>query len=192
MDIRNFFFKYRSYTPIPIAIMIIYFSQNINVFMPIGILFLLIGESIRVWSVSFAGGETRTVKVGAPELCTAGPYSYVRNPIYLGNMLMYIGIVIIAGSPNLSLMILTVFSFFIIQYTLIISLEEETLDELFGDEYIEYHKTVPAIFPRLKKWPNNDDRVPSSLIKTLKTEKRTLQNVTLILTLVVLRVIIFI
>ena len=192
MDIRNFFFKYRSYTPIPIAIMIIYFSRNINVFMPIGILFLLIGESIRVWSVSFAGGETRTIKVGAPALCTAGPYSYVRNPIYLGNMLMYIGIVIIAGSPNLFLMVLTVFSFFIIQYTLIISLEEETLDELFGDEYVEYKKNVPSILPRLKKWSNKDDRIPSSLIKTLKTEKRTLQNVALILILVALRVLIFI
>ena len=91
-----------------------------------------------MWSVSYAGGETRTTSVGAPSLCTAGPYGFVRNPIYVGNMLMYLGIVIVAGSPNLMLMALATMSFFIIQYSLIISLEEEKLDELFGSDYTTY------------------------------------------------------
>ena len=97
MDIRNFFFKIMSLTPIPIEFSIIYFAQpdNHNVFL--GFAVLLVGELIRMWSVSYAGGETRTTKVGAPSLCTAGPYGYVRNPIYVGNMLMYLCIVIIAG-----------------------------------------------------------------------------------------------
>ena len=132
MDIRQFFFKYRSYTPIPIAILILYFSLEHSPYYPLGLLMLMFGELIRIWAVSYAGGKTRTRKVGAPELCTSGPYSFTRNPLYLGNMFMYIGISIIAGAPNIILMISTVFTFFIIQYTFIVSLEEETLTTLFG------------------------------------------------------------
>ena len=141
-----------------------------------------------MWSVSYAGGETRTTSVGAPSLCTAGPYGFVRNPIYVGNMLMYLGIVIVAGSPNLMLMALATMSFFIIQYSLIISLEEEKLDELFGPDYTTYKSNVRAIVPRFRRWKTDDDRKPLPLLKLIKTEKRTLQNVTFILTLIVVRI----
>ena len=187
MDIRNFFFKNRSFTPIPVAISIIYFAQPDNPNILIGFVILLLGELIRMWSVSYAGGETRTTNVGAPSLCTAGPYGYVRNPIYVGNMLMYLGIVIIAGSPNVTLMALTTMTFFIIQYSLIISLEEQKLDELFGLEYVTYKKNVRAIFPRFTKWKTDDNRTPLSFGRLLKTEKRTLQNVAFILTLINVR-----
>ena len=188
MDIRNFFFANRSFTPIPIALSIIYFAQPENQNIVLGFMVLLVGELIRMWSVSYAGGETRTTNVGAPSLCTAGPYGYVRNPIYVGNMLMYLGIVIIAGSPNLMLMVLATMSFFIIQYSLIISLEEEKLDELFGPEYVAYKSNVRAILPRFTRWKTDDDRRPLSIMKLVKTEKRTLQNVAFILTLIVIRI----
>ena len=188
MDIRNFFFANRSFTPIPIALSIIYFAQPENQNILLGFMVLLVGELIRMWSVSYAGGETRTTSVGAPSLCTAGPYGYVRNPIYVGNMLMYLGIVIIAGSPNLMLMVLATMSFFIIQYSLIISLEEEKLDELFGPEYVAYKSNVRAILPRFTRWKTDDDRRPLSIMKLVKTEKRTLQNVAFILTLIVIRI----
>ena len=188
MDIRNFFFANRSFTPIPIALSIIYFAQPENQNIVLGFMVLLVGELIRMWSVSYAGGETRTTSVGAPSLCTAGPYGYVRNPIYVGNMLMYLGIVIIAGSPNLMLMVLATMSFFIIQYSLIISLEEEKLDELFGPEYVAYKNNVRAILPRFTRWKTDDDRRPLSIMKLVKTEKRTLQNVAFILTLIVIRI----
>ena len=188
MDIRNFFFANRSFTPIPIALSIIYFAQPENQNIVLGFMVLLVGELIRMWSVSYAGGETRTTSVGAPSLCTAGPYGYVRNPIYVGNMLMYLGIVIIAGSPNLMLMVLATMSFFIIQYSLIISLEEEKLDELFGPEYVAYKSNVRAILPRFTRWKTDDDRRPLSIMKLVKTEKRTLQNVAFILTLIVIRI----
>ena len=188
MDIRNFFFANRSFTPIPIALSIIYFAQPENQNIVLGFMVLLVGELIRMWSVSYAGGETRTTNVGAPSLCTAGPYGYVRNPIYVGNMLMYLGIVIIAGSPNLMLMVLATMSFFIIQYSLIISLEEEKLDELFGPEYVAYKNNVRAILPRFTRWKTDDDRRPLSTMKLVKTEKRTLQNVAFILTLIVIRI----
>ena len=188
MDIRNFFFKNRSFTPIPVALSIIYFAQPDNHYVLFGAATLLLGEGIRMWSVSYAGGETRTTNVGAPSLCTAGPYGFVRNPIYVGNMLMYLGIVIIAGSPNLTLMIITTMTFFLIQYSLIISLEEEKLLELFGEDYNIYRKNVRSIIPRIYRWKTNDNRSPLPIIKLIKTEKRTLQNVMFILTLIIIRI----
>ncbi len=74
-----------------------------------------------------------------------------------------------------------------IQYTLIVSLEEETLTHLFGEAYVNYKNNVPPIFPRLTPWKNTDQAKRIPLLKTLKTEKRTLQNVFLILTLIFLR-----
>ena len=188
MDIRNFFFKNRSFTPIPVALSIIYFAQSDNNYILFGAITLLLGEGIRMWSVSYAGGETRTTKVGAPSLCTAGPYGFVRNPIYVGNMLMYLGIVIIAGSPSPTLMIVTTMTFFLIQYSLIISLEEEKLSELFGEEYNVYRKNVRSIIPRIYRWKTNYNRSPLPFMKLIKTEKRTLQNVIFILTLIIIRI----
>ena len=187
MDIRNFFFKYRSYTPIPIGVMILFFSRPNNGFVFLGLAFLIAGESIRLWAVSYAGGITRTRKVGAPKLCSSGPYSYVRNPLYVGNMFMYLGFVFIGGAANIFLMAATTLGFFLIQYSLIISLEEETLNGLFNANYTRYKENVPAIFPRLTPWKNDDLRTPKTIFKTLKTEKRTLQNVAFILILLYFR-----
>ena len=187
MGIRNFFFTFRSYTPIPIGVMIIYFARPENTYFYGGTTLLLSGELIRMWAVSYAGGETRTRNVGASKLCTSGPYAFVRNPLYAGNMLMYLGIVFIAGATNVFLMAATTFSFFLIQYSLIISLEEERLDELFGQEYSRYKENVPAIFPRISRWDGSKNRKPTKIINTIKTEKRTLQNVVFVLILIFVR-----
>ncbi|MFQ6611595.1 MAG: methyltransferase family protein [Fidelibacterota bacterium] len=188
MDIRNFFFKYRSFTPVPIALLIIYFAHTPNPLIIYGIVILALGEGIRLWAVAFAGGKTRTREVGAPSLCTSGPYAQIRNPLYTGNMLMYAGIVLIAGAPNIWWMLAVTMIFFLIQYSLIISLEEETLKNLFGQEYETYQENVPSILPRLRPWKNKDQREPMSLLKTLKTEKRTLQNVVFVLLLISIRI----
>ncbi len=187
MDIREFFFKYRSYTPIPLALLIIYFAQPALPFILAGTICLVVGEAIRFWAVSYAGGVTRTRQVGAPSLCTAGPFRYVRNPLYLGNMLMYTGIVLIAGAPSLLAMLITTWLFFIVQYLLIISLEEETLTNLFGEAYLNYQRHVPRLIPRLRGHKIPPSPKPASFWKTLNTERRTLQNVLLILILLTLR-----
>ena len=187
MDIRNFFFKYRSYTPIPLGIMIVYFARPNSLHLSLGALLLFVGEAIRIWAVSYAGGITRTRNVGAPKICSSGPYAFVRNPLYVGNMMMYLGVVFIAGAANVYLMAATTIAFFLIQYSLIISLEEETLRGLFEKNYKEYEKNVPAIFPRLRPWKNPDNRKPQKIFKTIKTEKRTIQNVVFILVLIFFR-----
>ena len=185
MDLRNFLFKNRSFTPIPIVLTLLYFSNPALPFLVYGIALAALGESIRINAVRYAGGATRTTKVGAPSLCTTGPYARTRNPLYLGNMIIYCGIVLIAGGTYMWELFILVFSFFTFQYFMIISLEEETLVGLFGDDYDTYRK----IFPRITPWIGTDDRSPTLIFNTLKTEKRTLQNLTFILFLIALRAI---
>ncbi len=191
MDIRNFFFKNRSYTPVPLALLIIYFAHPSWPLSVWGLVVVLLGEMTRASGVRYAGGITRTTKVGAPSLCTSGPFARVRNPLYLGNMIMYTGIVLFAGSSNLLVMLLITWAFFILQYGLIISLEEQKLTELFGDAYETYKANVPALLPRLRPWPNTDDRTPMSIAKTVRTERRTLQNVAVIAVIILLRAFLF-
>ena len=184
MDLRYFLFSNRSFTPIPLVLVILYLSSFSYPYFIIGIGLIVIGESIRIYGVRFAGGATRTREVGAPSLCTSGPYSRCRNPLYLGNMIIYCGVVLMAGGQFLWPLLLIVFIFFTLQYSMIISLEEETLVKLFGNEYQLYRESVPKLFPRISPWLGNDKRVPLTMIQTLKTEKRTLQNIIIIIILI--------
>ena len=97
MDIRRFLFKNRSFTPIPIILTVIYFSSPSTPYVYMGFVLVITGEVIRFNAVRYAGGATRTTKVGASSLCTAGPYARTRNPLYLGNVIIYAGMVFVAG-----------------------------------------------------------------------------------------------
>ena len=185
MDLRSFLFTKRSFTPIPIVLMILYFSDPTYPFWAYGFFLILIGEFIRINAVSYAGGRTRTIKVGADSLCISGPYSRTRNPLYIGNLFIYGGVVLFSGGEYMIQLFFIVIIFFVFQYSMIVSLEEEKLLTLFGQSYLEYKKNVPRIIPQIKAWNNNQKRDPIGLYKTLKTEKRTLQNMFLIIILII-------
>ncbi len=187
MDIRQFFFKNRSYTPIPLVLLLLFFSKPYQPIIYFGFILLTMGEICRIWAVRYAGGRTRTTKVGAPSLCTSGSFAYVRNPLYLGNMIIYSGVVLIAGGPKVWWMIGITLLFFIIQYSLIVSLEQETLTKLFGKEYLTYCENVPALIPRLTPWKHRLTQEPLSFNKVFKPEKNTILNILLILILIFIR-----
>tara|TARA_B110001454_G_scaffold19283_2_gene17930 strand:+ start:1685 stop:2281 length:597 start_codon:yes stop_codon:yes gene_type:complete len=187
MYIRQFFFKNRSYTPIPIVLIIIYYSEQSQPHVLIGVGLIIMGEIIRISAVRYAGGATRTRNVGAPYLCTSGPYSLTRNPLYCGNVIIYTGMVFFAGGAWVWYTLTFVAIFFIIQYYYIISLEEETLKEKFKSQYDIYITNVPKLFPRLSAWKGDSQISPKGLLSTLKTEKRTLQNIFLISSLIIFK-----
>lgn len=186
MDLRQFFFKYRSYTPIPLLLVMLCFSTPYIPAIYWGFALIVVGELIRIWAVRYAGGRTRTRKVGAPSLVTSGPFAYVRNPLYLGNVLIYLGFVFVAGGNHMWWFFLICLLFFILQYSLIVSLEQETLLKKFGKEYSIYCKNVPALIPRLTPWKSTTDSSPKPK-KIFKPEKSTLLNIILILLLIYFR-----
>ena len=178
MDFRQKLFQYRSYTPIPFLVAMVFLAHSTFVSLVAGLLFAIIGESLRLWGVSFAGGETRTRgPVGGSKLVTQGPFAYVRNPLYLGNMLIYFGIGIMANVPILALASLI---YFFVQYTLIVSLEEESLLKLFGTHYTDYVQAVPRFIPSFSRYKdNNTVKFECSWKKGITSEKRSLQAICL-------------
>ena len=148
-DIRRLIFKYRSYTPIPFLIVMVWFADPSVLSLIVGFTIVFIGEMIRFWGVSIAGAETRTTgSVGGTYLITSGPFAYVRNPLYVGNMLVYAGIGVMSMARFPWLLVVAVVWFYV-QYYLIVTREEEYLAERFGEEYAAYAKEVRRFLPRL-------------------------------------------
>ena len=169
-------FKYRSYTPIPF-LLIMFFYANPNIWsILIGLAIALTGEAIRIWGVSWAGSETRTTGgVGGSFLVIRGPFAHVRNPLYVGNILMYTGLGIMSFALFPYLQILGLF-FFYFQYRLIVKEEELYLEKTYGKDYENYRQNVPRFFPRLKGYKVDGLEQPEYILKKgLESEKRSLQ-----------------
>ncbi|HAB51567.1 MAG: protein-S-isoprenylcysteine methyltransferase [Ignavibacteria bacterium RIFOXYB2_FULL_35_12] len=169
-------FKYRSYTPIPFLIVMFFFANpNIwSIFTGLGI--ALAGEAIRIWGVSWAGSETRTTgNVGGSFLVISGPFAHVRNPLYVGNILMYTGLGIMSFALFPYLQILGLI-FYYFQYKLIVQEEELYLEKTYGKDYENYRQKVPSFFPALKAYKVDGLKQPEYILsKGLRSEKRSLQ-----------------
>ena len=79
------------------------------------------------------------------ELITQGPYSIVRNPIYLGMFGMILGTGLVFSRWWMAL--IAIF-FFLIGNQIRIRAEEKLLRESFGEKFDDYARRVPAFFPR--------------------------------------------
>ena len=168
-------FNYRSYTPIPFLILMVIFAKPTVASLVVGFAVALFGEYLRLWGVSWAGSETRTTGgVGGTYLIISGPFAYVRNPLYVGNILLYVGIGIMSMAlfPYLQIAALIFFSF---QYYFIVLEEEGYLVDEFS-EYSEYCKQVPRFLPRLTPYKNSAvEQPPFSMKAGLRSEQRSLQ-----------------
>ncbi|HMN49492.1 MAG TPA: isoprenylcysteine carboxylmethyltransferase family protein [Ignavibacteriaceae bacterium] len=181
-------FKYRSYTPIPFLILMLIFENASVTSLVIGFVIALTGELIRLWGVSWAGSETRTTGgVGGSFLVISGPFAHVRNPLYVGNILLYFGIGIMSMSlfPYLQIVALL---FFVFQYFVIVKEEEGYLIKTFGEDYKKYFNNVPRFLWRFSSY--KDESIPQPefiLSKGLKSETRTLQAFGFVALLIVIK-----
>jgi len=181
-------FKYRSYTPIPFILLMLIFQKATFISILIGFTIILFGEFFRLWGVSYAGSETRTTDgVGGTFLVVSGAFAYVRNPLYLGNMLMYLGVGIMSMALFPYLLIIALL-FFFWQYTVIIKEEEGFLKIKFGNNYENYSKAVPKLIPRFSKYSNSAiEQPPLNLGAGLRSERRTMQAIFAVSFLVIIR-----
>ncbi|MGB5289804.1 MAG: isoprenylcysteine carboxylmethyltransferase family protein [Ignavibacteriaceae bacterium] len=169
-------FKYRSYTPIPFLVIMIIFQASTIWTLVIGFTIAMLGELIRFWGVSWAGSETRTTgSVGGTFLIINGPFAYVRNPLYVGNILIYLGLGVMSFAWFPYLQIVAIL-FFLLQYYLIVKEEESYLREKFREDYKNYCENVPPFFPRLTPYKNAKvTQPPFSTVAGLRSETRSLQ-----------------
>jgi protein-S-isoprenylcysteine O-methyltransferase Ste14 len=174
-------FKYRSYTPLPFLLLMMVFQEATITSLSVGFIIVLIGEFFRLWGVSYAGSETRTTGggVGGTYLVVSGPFAHVRNPLYFGNMVIYIGIGVMSMALYPYLLIIAAL-FFYFQYYTIIRDEEQFLENKFGEKYKDYFAKVPRWIPTFEKYKNPGlEQPPFKLNMGLRSERRTLQAISL-------------
>ncbi len=102
----------------------------------IGLPVSLCGLALRAWA---AGHLAKNA-----QLARSGPYASVRNPLYIGTLLVAAGLVLASRSVGLGILFAVVFGLI---YLPVIQLEEQHLRSLFP-EYTAYAQQVPALLPR--------------------------------------------
>lgn len=160
----HFFFRWRSYIPLLlIPPMAIAFEESTYVEDAIGdnledvvvlICFIisLIGLAIRCFTVGFIPGSTsgrNTTEQRADHLNTSGMYSIVRNPLYLGNFIIILGVIL---SIKVWWLVLIFSLVFFIYMERIILAEEKFLHDKFGATYDDWRAKTPVIIPAFKQW----------------------------------------
>lgn len=118
----------------------------------LGVLIALTGQAIRVAVIGtvyiIRGGKDR--KVYAEELVTGGFFAHCRNPLYVGNILVLLGLLTIWNSPVAWAVGVP---FFLVGYVAIVAAEENFLRGEFGTAFDDYCARVPRWVPRLGGLP---------------------------------------
>ena len=112
------------------------------------------GEVMRMWAVGYSGVTTRGDVVTAPALVTAGPYAYVRNPLYVGNFVTAAGFALAFTGRNSAAVRAALVGGSLAAmagiYGVIVPHEERYLRETFGPAFDDYAARVPRVIPALE------------------------------------------
>lgn len=116
----------------------------------VGLALIVIGETIRLAGVAAAGTVTRRRSRNVQRLVTYGIFGWVRNPLYIGNFLIWVGFVTISGVLWFLPFAVLLFA---VEYELIVRYEEGVLESIFGRDYLDYKNCTPRWIPRPPKTP---------------------------------------
>jgi protein-S-isoprenylcysteine O-methyltransferase Ste14 len=157
-------FRWRSFLPlvfVPFLVDAAIRGEQVEHFLgePLGDLFelasiglVILGQALRAYTVGHVPRGTSGRNVTgqlAEELNTTGIYSVVRNPLYLANCLMYLGVALFSQSLSAALVMVLVL---LPYYERIIVAEEAFLSAKFGAAYDDWAARTPAFLPKLSGW----------------------------------------
>ena len=149
--IGNLLFHYRNALfPLVYALFIFRsqpFTHNYRLAFFLGFLVALAGQFLRAATIGLEyiirGGRNR--QVYAEGLVQGGMFAHCRNPLYVGNFLILLGL----GIASNSLLFLSLgIPFFVFAYAAIIAAEEDYLRNKFGEEFTRYCARVNRLVPR--------------------------------------------
>jgi len=126
------------------AILLIFFAKPGVPGLLIGMFLIFLGESIRIW----AAGHLQKNEM----LTVSGPYSYVKNPLYIGSILITAGFCILVDNIYLLAAATFMFCFHYIPYKK--RVEGDRLKRIFGSQYEDYDEKVPEYLPRWTPYPH--------------------------------------
>jgi len=149
-------FEQRSWVPVPLALLLIgvrWHWLRSSWLLAAGLAIVAGGLGIRFWAVRHIGTISRTRSARLGPLMSRGPFALVRNPLYIGNFLIWIGFAVSSGLLWMAPVALAIFA---VHYTAIIRFEEASLTRHFGYAYVDYMRTVP-------RWGLHPSRLSAAL-----------------------------
>jgi protein-S-isoprenylcysteine O-methyltransferase Ste14 len=174
----NTLFKYRGQIPVLLfflAVPVIYFTKYDQIEEPVQIgltvvslLLSIIGFVIRAYAIGTTPKGTsgrNTEEQVAESLNKTGIYSSLRHPLYLGNFLIWIGIVVFTF--NIYFVVIVSLAFWL-YYERIMFAEERFLERKFGEDYLSWSEKVPAFIPDFKNYIKGN--IPFSFKSVLRRE----------------------
>jgi protein-S-isoprenylcysteine O-methyltransferase Ste14 len=181
----NWLFKYRSYLPTAMLVLVAPALWELRTgrwafrtepwWAACCLVFAAAGLFVRSHAVGHAapgtsGRNTRAQK--AHSVNTTGMYSVVRHPLYLGNYLIFAGLLLFVGVWWFA--VLGSLAYWI-YYERIMYAEEEFLRQSYGEQYVEWASKTPAFLPRLGQWRAATE--PFSMLKVMRNENTTLLGI---------------
>jgi protein-S-isoprenylcysteine O-methyltransferase Ste14 len=146
--VGGWLFRHRSSIPVPLAIAVLVLqigevTPSIALIAG-GVALTFLGELLRLWAVHHIGVISRTRSDRLGPLIAAGPFAFVRNPLYLGNIALWAGFALTARLVWLAPVIIALLG---LEYHAIVRWEERLLEARLGDGYREYAARVPRWIP---------------------------------------------
>jgi protein-S-isoprenylcysteine O-methyltransferase Ste14 len=145
-------FRWRSFTPVllvVVAVPLLWRSRGpaSPLWLASGLVLCIAGQALRAWVLGQVpdGTSGQNEKLIATSLNTTGPYALTRNPLYLGNLGIALGLCLMAHEAWLLSMVALLFA---VQYRAIIAAEERFLRDRFAAEYDAWSARVPRFWPR--------------------------------------------
>ena len=174
-------FRLRSFTPVPVIVGLAFLLARSRgaagpggpeadaVLNWLGLAVALAGQALRFYTLGQVpeGTSGQGDVLEAVTLNTRGPYAYVRNPLYVGNLGICLGLLLIANDPWVYLGGL---AFFFGEYFFIIRAEENFLRQKCGTAYEEFLAKVPRWVPRLTPAYEGKLRTRFDLGRAIKKE----------------------
>jgi protein-S-isoprenylcysteine O-methyltransferase Ste14 len=147
--VGGWLFRHRTSLPLPIVAGLLLPASPLSAslrtaLVAAGILTVVLGEALRLWAVHHIGVISRTRSDRLGPLVDSGPFSLIRNPLYVGNILLWTGF---AFSARLAWMAPVVLVLLALEYHAIVRWEERLLETRLGASYVAYRERVPRWVP---------------------------------------------
>jgi protein-S-isoprenylcysteine O-methyltransferase Ste14 len=169
-------FRQRTWIPLPLALALLLIPPEgpPSWFLTVlGFAFVASGELLRIWAVHHIGVISRTRSTRLGPLVQTGPFALVRNPLYLGNIILWVGFATSAGLLWLIPIFVVVLG---LEYHAIVQWEEQLLELRRGNEYKAYAARVPRWVPSFRNGSSVDtgSQEVASLRDTFFSERGTI------------------
>ncbi len=146
--IGGWLFRQRTWLPLPLALALLLIrvaeAPSSPAVWAVGAAMVAAGEGLRLWAVHHIGAISRTRSDRLGPLVATGPFACVRNPLYLGNIALWVGFAVSARLLWIAPLVAVALG---LEYHAIVRWEEGLLTERRGDEYRAYMARVPRWLP---------------------------------------------